>query len=109
MVLGNLTVPGRPTVWMIVGQGPTASAAGVGGGCLDFFTLISRFSPLYPSLWETARYGLKYCLKRPLIPHNNQPTNLYTSSLKYLILLYDEQDTETMSAYRTVCGQAHRC
>ena len=24
MVLGNLPVPGRPTVWMIVWQGPTA-------------------------------------------------------------------------------------
>ena len=26
MVLGNLPVPGRPTIWMIVGQGPTALA-----------------------------------------------------------------------------------
>ena len=31
MVLGNLPVPGRPTIWSIVGQGPTALA--VGGGC----------------------------------------------------------------------------
>ena len=23
MTLGNLSVPGRPTIWMIVGQGPT--------------------------------------------------------------------------------------
>ena len=40
MVLGNLPVPGRPTIWMIVGQGPTALAVGAGGGCLDIFTLI---------------------------------------------------------------------
>ena len=37
MVLGNLPVPGRPTIWITVGQGPTALAVGVGGGCLDIF------------------------------------------------------------------------
>ena len=37
MVLGKLPVPGRPTIWIIVGQGPTALAVGAGGGCLDFF------------------------------------------------------------------------
>ena len=37
MALGNLPVPGRPTTWMIVGQGPTALAVGAGGGCLDIF------------------------------------------------------------------------
>ena len=35
MVLGKLPVPGRPTIWITVGQGPTALAAGAGGGCLD--------------------------------------------------------------------------
>ena len=40
MVLGKLPVPGRPTVWTTVGQGPTALAVGAGGGCLDIFTLI---------------------------------------------------------------------
>ena len=35
MAMGNLPVPGRPTIWMIVGQGPTARAVGAGGGCLD--------------------------------------------------------------------------
>ena len=34
MVLGKLPVPGRPTIWMIVGQGPIALAVGAGGGCL---------------------------------------------------------------------------
>ena len=66
MVLGKLPVPGRPTIWITVGQGPTALAVGAGGGCLDIFTLIDPFSPLSPSLWETARYRLKYCLKGPL-------------------------------------------
>ena len=73
MVLGKLPVPGRPTIWMTVGQGPTALAIGAGGGCLDIFTLSYPFFPLSPSLWETARYRLKYCLKGPLNP--KQPTN----------------------------------
>ena len=55
-----------------VGQGPSALVVGAGGGCLDIFTLIYPFSPLSPSLWEAARYRLKYCLKGPLKP--NQPT-----------------------------------
>ena len=75
MVLGNLPVPGRPTIWITVGQGPTALAVGAGGGCLDIFTLIYPFSPLSPSLWETARYRLKYCLKGPLNP--KQSTNQF--------------------------------
>ena len=31
MALGKIPVPGRPTIWMIVGQGPIALAVGVGG------------------------------------------------------------------------------
>ena len=40
MALGNLSVPGCPTIWMIVGQGSTALVVGADGGCLDIFTLI---------------------------------------------------------------------
>ena len=40
MVLGKLPVPGRPTIWISVGQGPIALAVGAGGVCLDIFTLI---------------------------------------------------------------------
>ena len=68
MVLGKLPVPGRPTIWMIIGQGPFALPVGAGGACLDLFSLIYRFSFLSPSLWETVRYRLKYCLKGPLSP-----------------------------------------
>ena len=50
-VLGKLPVPGRPTIWITVGQGPTALAVGAGGGCLDIFTLICSFSPLSLSLF----------------------------------------------------------
>ena len=90
MALGKLPVPGRPTIWMIVGQERIALAVGAGGGCLDIFTLylfsplspslwethLSLIYPFYslsPSLWETARYRLRYCLKGPLNP--KQPTN----------------------------------
>ena len=73
MVLGKLPVLGRPTIWISAGQGPTALVVGAGGGCLDIFTLIYPFSPLSPSLWEAARYRLKYCLKGPF--NSKQPTN----------------------------------
>ena len=68
-MLVKLLMPGRP----IVGQGPIALAVGAGGCCLDIISLIYHFSFLSPSLWETARYTLKYCLKGPLNP--KQPTN----------------------------------
>ena len=64
MILTKLPGPGRPTVWMTVGQGPTALGVGA-GGCMDIFTLLYLSSPISPSLWETARYRLKYCLKGP--------------------------------------------
>ena len=51
---------------MKVGQGPIVFAVGVGGGCLDIFSLIYHFSFLPPSLCEMARYRLKYYLKGAL-------------------------------------------
>ena len=50
MVLGKLPVPGRPTIWITVGQGPIALAVGAGGGGLDIFTLICPFSSFSLSL-----------------------------------------------------------
>ena len=55
MVLGKLPVPGRPIVWMKVGQGPIAHAVGTSRGCLDIllssilfssFSLSLRYSPI---------------------------------------------------------------
>ena len=65
MVLGKLPVPGSPTIWFTVRQGPTALAAC--GGCLDILlsSILSLFLPLFGRR--------KYCLKGPLNP--NQPTN----------------------------------
>ena len=63
MVLGKLPVPGRPTIWLMVGAVEVVWT----------FLLFSILSPLSPSLRETARYRLEYCLKGPLNP--KQPTN----------------------------------
>ena len=97
MVLGKLPVPGRPTIWMIVGQGPTALAVGAGGDCLDIFTLLYFLSPLSPSLWETARYRLKCCLKGPLNP--KQPTNQPACNLYCGILTLPESKGLISVAY----------
>ena len=46
LVLYELPVPGRPTVWMIVGKGPVVLAVGVGGVvCISIFSLL--FFPLF--------------------------------------------------------------
>ena len=52
MVLSKLPVPGRPTNWIIVGQGPTALAVGAGGGGVVWTFLLSSilsflFLPLF--------------------------------------------------------------
>ena len=81
MVLGKLRVPvsqfimpprqvaprGVLLIWIIVGQGPTVLAVGAGGLVWTFFSHLSCLD-LSPSLWETARYRLKYCLRGPLSP-----------------------------------------
>ena len=46
MVLGKLPVLGRPTIWMIVGQGPIALAVGA-VGVVWTFLLSSIFSLLF--------------------------------------------------------------
>ena len=52
MVLGKLTVPGRPTIWITVGQGPTALAVGAGGGLFGhFYSHLSFLSFLFLPLF----------------------------------------------------------
>ena len=78
----NFQCRGVLLIWIRVGRGPTALAVGAGGGCLDIFTLVYHFSFLSPSLWETARYRLKYCFKGPLSPKTtNQPKLAYRPTL----------------------------
>ena len=48
MILGKLTVPGRPTMRVKVGQGPIVLAVGADGGLFGHF-----YSPLsFPSLGD---------------------------------------------------------
>ena len=50
MVLGKLPVPGRPTIWLTVGEGPTVLAVGAGWGCWTFLLssiLSLLFLPLF--------------------------------------------------------------
>ena len=49
MVLGKLPVPGRPTIWIAEGQGPTALTVGAGGVVWTFllsYILSLLFLPL---------------------------------------------------------------
>ena len=50
MVLGELPVPGHPTIWITVGQGPTAMAVGA-GGVVWTFLLSSILSLLFLPLF----------------------------------------------------------
>ena len=50
----KLPVPGRPTIWMIVGQGPIALGVGAGGGVCTFLPLLPVFSSLsFPPVRRT--------------------------------------------------------
>ena len=73
MVLGKLPVPGRPTILDYSRARAYYTCSRCGWGLFGHFYSHLSFSPLSPSLWETARYRLKYCLKGPLNP--KQPTN----------------------------------
>ena len=73
-VLGKLSVPGRLTSLDDGRARAYCACSRCGWGFVWTFFLSSIFfSFLSPSLWETARYRLKYCLKGPLKP--KQPTN----------------------------------
>ena len=50
MVLGKLPMPGRPTIWFTVGQGPTALVVGA-GGVVWTFLLSSILSLLFLPLF----------------------------------------------------------
>ena len=48
MELGKLPVPGRPTIWITVGQGPTALAVGAGGVVWTFLFSSIHSLPFLP-------------------------------------------------------------
>ena len=103
----NFQCRGVLLVWVRVGQGPTGLAVGAGGGCLDIFSLAYHLSFLSPSLWETARYRLKYCLKGPLSP--KQPTNQLVQNSRSLQLV-DRRLDQVVRCARLLCkiaGSSH--
>ena len=73
MVLGNLPVPGRPANLNHSRARTYSTYSRCGWELIGHFSIIYDFSLLSPSLWETVRYRLKYCLKGLLSP--KQPTN----------------------------------
>ena len=81
-VLGKLPVPGRPTYLDYSRTRAYCSCSRCGWGLFGHF--FSHLSLLFssPSLWEMARYRLKYCLKGPLSP---KTTNLLSAALVELV------------------------
>ena len=73
MVLGKHPVPGRPTYLDYSRARAYCACSRCGCRLFGHFFSLYSFSTLSPSLWETARYRLKYCLIGPLNP--KQPTN----------------------------------
>ena len=75
MALGKLLVPGLTTIWMIVGQGPTALAVGAGGLVGHFCSNLSFLSLISHSLGDGPIYN-EILSKRAIKP--NQPTKSIT-------------------------------
>ena len=94
MVLGKLPVPGRPTILIIVGQGPIGLAVGAGGGGLDVFTLIYPFSSFSLFLGDGPIYT-EILSQRAVKPKTtNQPNGcVFQGSWK---LLKSKQNGEVM-------------
>ena len=75
MVLGTLSVPGRPTKLENSRTRARCACSRCGWGLFGHFCSLTSITSLVesPSLWETTRHRLKCCLKRSLNP--KQPTN----------------------------------
>ena len=70
MVLGNFSLPGRPTYWKTVGQGTTVLATGTGESYLDIF-----FSSIISLMFPGRRpYITEILSQRAVKPKNNKPT-----------------------------------
>ena len=84
-----LQVPGRPTNLDESRARAYCAYSRCGWGLFGLFSLVYHFSFLSPSLWETARYRLKYCLIGPLSPKQstNQIILLAVDDLLYFRLL----------------------
>ena len=75
MVLDKLLGPGRPTNLDKSRARAYCTCSKCGWGLFGHFYSHLSFLFSSPSLWETTRYRLKYCLKGSLSPKTtNQPT-----------------------------------
>ena len=91
-------------VLIIVRQGPNLPAVGAGRGCLHNFSLVYHFSSF--SLWETAQYKQKYCLKGPL--NSKQPTNVFPRGYITLFITYGAMANDTtVIAINILCKCDH--
>ena len=91
MVMGKLSVPGRPT-------NLNYSRVRCGWRLFGHFFLLSIISLLSPSIWETARYRMKYCLSGPLSP--KQPTNNQLRGRdSYFFIINSEFNAHLMQIY----------
>ena len=82
ILLGKLSVPGRPTSLDDGRARAYCARSRCGWGFVWTFFLSSICSLFFLPLWETARYRLKYCLKGPLNP--KQPTNQLFANSHYV-------------------------
>ena len=101
MALGKLPVPGRPTSLDKSRARAYCTCGGCGWGLFGHFSFLCPFSPLSPSLWETARYRLKYCLKGPLNP--KQPTNQIDGRESVRLLIHAQVPREQETAQAQIC------
>ena len=85
MVLGKLPVPRRPTNLDYSRARAYCACSGCRRGLFGHFFLSSIISLFFVSLWETARYRLKYCLKGPLSP--KQPASFCQTSFSRVTAL----------------------
>ena len=86
MVLGKLPVLGRPNNLDLSRARAFCACRRCGWELFGHFFSHLSFLSLSPSLWEAARYRLKYCLKGPLSP--KQRTNQLSQgfgSLRYTL------------------------
>ena len=91
MVLGKLPVPGRPTIWVIVGQGPIALAVGAGWGLFGHFLSPLSFLLFLPLSGRRSQRAAKP-------KTTNQPSHLNVCFRQIFSQLYP---THSRSVYDT--------
>ena len=75
MVLDKLPVPGHPTIWIIVGQGPIALAVDAGGVFGHFYSHLSFLSSFSISLGD-GPIQTEILSQRAVKPEINQPKSI---------------------------------